>query len=123
MEKIIEGCSDSQNYTHIDYEPIPSVESAVEILDRLREIIFPGYFSRSRLNPVNLKYSMGQSVSIVYEILADQIANSIRHDCYRYQRECSNCREQGQSAAIKLLEKIPKIRNLLFMETIARGGP
>ena len=118
-EEIIDGCSDTECYTHIDYEPIPSVESAIEILDRLKEIIFPGYFSRSRLNPVNLKYSMGQSVSIVHDMLADQISNSIRHDCYRYEKDCSDCRETGQETAIKLLNAIPDIRKMMATDVKA----
>lgn len=118
-DQIIESCADPQCYTHVDYEPIPSVESAIEILNRLREIIFPGYFSKSRLNPVNLKYNMGQSVSAVYELLADQIANSIRHDCFRYERDCSDCSEEGQTHAIRLLEEIPRIRQVLAKDVKA----
>jgi serine O-acetyltransferase len=118
-ENVIDSCSDPECYTHVDYEPIPSVDSTIEILNRLKEIIFPGYFSKSRLNPVNLKYNLGQSVSAVYELLADQIANGIRHDCYRYDRDCSECGEQGQSAAIQLLESIPQIRKILAKDVKA----
>ncbi len=43
-EEIISNCNDRECYTHVDYEPIPSKESVIEIIDRLREILFPGYF-------------------------------------------------------------------------------
>ncbi len=124
-ERIIDSCSDAECYTHIDYEPIPSVESVIEILNQLKEIIFPGYFSRSRLNPVNLKYSMGQSVSVVFDLLAEQVANSIRHDCFRYQKECSDCRDQGQTIALQLLDTIPGIRKTLAKDVKAtfNGDP
>ncbi len=36
-EEIIENCNDRECYTHVDYEPIPSRESVIEIIDRLRE--------------------------------------------------------------------------------------
>ena len=55
-EKIIDSCNDGECYTHVDYEPIPSRECVIEIIDRLREILFPGYFTRGKLDPVNLKY-------------------------------------------------------------------
>lgn len=124
-EKIIENCNDPDCYTHVDYEPIPSVESAVEILNRLKEILFPGFFSKERLNPVNLRYNMGQAVSSVYELLVEQIANSVRHDCYRYQKECSSCRDQGQKTAIAFLENIPNIRQMLAKDVTAtfQGDP
>lgn len=118
-ESIITSCADPECFTHVDYEPIPSVESVVEIINRLREIIFPGYFNSTRLNPDNLKYNMGQSVSEVYGLLGEQIANAIRHDCYRYQKECSDCREQGQRTAIALLESLPDIRRILAKDVKA----
>ena len=45
-EEIIDSCNDQECYTHVDYEPIPSRECVIEIIDRLREILFPGYFTR-----------------------------------------------------------------------------
>jgi serine O-acetyltransferase len=60
-EDIIDSCNDQECYTHIDYEPIPSKEDVIDIINRLREILFPGYFSRGKIDPVNLKYAMGQS--------------------------------------------------------------
>ncbi|PIP36202.1 MAG: serine acetyltransferase, partial [Desulfobacterales bacterium CG23_combo_of_CG06-09_8_20_14_all_52_9] len=47
------------------------------------EILFPGYFSRCRLDPANLKYNMGQSVSILFDVLSEQIIRGVRHDCIR----------------------------------------
>jgi len=47
-EKIIDSCNDQECYTHVDYEPIPSRECVIEIIDRLREILFPGYFKAKR---------------------------------------------------------------------------
>ena len=36
-EKIIAKCKDDECYNHIDYEPIPSKTSVVDIIQRLRE--------------------------------------------------------------------------------------
>ena len=51
-EEIIESCNDTECYTHVDYEPIPSREGVIEIIDRLKEILFPGYFTRGNHFPV-----------------------------------------------------------------------
>jgi serine O-acetyltransferase len=112
-EKIIESCSDKECYTHIDYDPIPSNRSVVEIINRFKEILFPGYFSTGKIDPANLKYNMGQTVSILFDILSEQIARSIRHDCLRYENECTECGEKGQEIAIDVLESVPAIRKIL----------
>ena len=118
-EKVIENCNDRECYTHIDYEPIPSKECVVDIIDRLREILFPGYFTREKIDPVNLRYSMGQSVASLFDLLSEQICRSIRHDCFRYDLACTECEEQGHRLALKLIEEIPSIRKTLATDVRA----
>ena len=124
-EEIIDTCNDRECYTHVDYEPIPSRECVIEIIDRLREILFPGYFTRGKLDPVNLRYSMGQSAATVFDMLSEQIGLSIRHDCFRYDQACSDCSEQGHRLALSLLEEVPSIRKTLATDVAAsyEGDP
>ncbi len=112
-EKIIANCDDEECYTHIDYDPIPSNESVIEIIHRFKRLLFPGYFYSGRLDPANLKYSMGQSVSVLFDLLSEQVANSIRHDCFRYKRECTDCGERGQAIALDILDSVPSLRKAM----------
>jgi len=118
-EKIIVKCKDNECYNHIDYEPIPSKTSVVDIIQRLREVLFPGYFTREKLDPVNLGYSMGQTVSVLFDQLSEQICHSVRHDCFRYDQECSECAEKGNEVSLALLESIPKLREILATDVAA----
>ena len=124
-DAIIDSCNDQECYTHIDYEPIPSKEGVIEIIDRLREILFPGYFSRSKIDPLNLKYAVGQSATTLFDILSEQICHSIRHDCWRYDQPCSDCDEQGYRLALQFLETIPALRKALAADVRAtyEGDP
>jgi serine O-acetyltransferase len=118
-EGIVESCSHKDCYTHIDYEPIPSKESVIDILNRLREILFPGYFSRGKVDPVNLKYAVGQSATSLFDLLSEQICRSIRHDCLRYDQPCSECDEQGYRLSLQFLEAIPALRKALAADVRA----
>lgn len=124
-ESIIESCYDEESYTHIDYEPIPSEGYVVDIINKLREILFPGYFAREKIDPINLKYYMGQAVSVLFDMFSIQIAHSIRHDCFRYNLPCTECEEQGQKIALALLESVPSIRKTLATDVRAvyEGDP
>ncbi len=124
-ENIIETCHDGQCYTHIDYEPIPSRESVIEIIERIQEVLFPGYFNRGRLDPANLKYTLGQSISVLFDALSEQITRSIRHECIRYDLPCSECAEQGHQIALSLLESVPTLRESLAKDVRAtyEGDP
>ncbi len=124
-DDIIESCSDRECYTHIDYEPIPSKEGVIDILNRLREILFPGYFSRGKVDPVNLKYAVGQSAASLFDMLSEQICHSIRHDCLRYDQPCSECDKQGYQLALQFLETVPALRKALAADVRAtyHGDP
>ena len=118
-DRIIESCSDSGCFTHIDNEPIPSEGYVIEVIDKLREILFPGYFTRERIDPINLKYYMGQSIAVLFDMLSEQIAHSIRHDCLRYDLPCTECEEQGQNITLAFLETIPSLRKKLATDVEA----
>lgn len=124
-EKIIEHCQGGECYTHIEYEPIPSEGYVVDLIDEFRELLFPGYFSKDVLDPANMKYSLGQTVSVLYDKLSEQIIHHIRHDCLRFDQSCSHCEESGQAKALAVLESIPTIRKVLATDVQAtyEGDP
>jgi serine O-acetyltransferase len=124
-ERIIAQCQSDECYTHIDYEPIPDEAFVTDIIEKFREILFPGYFSRGKLDPANMKYSLGQSVSVLYDMLAEQIAHHVRHDCLRYDLPCTECEQSGQAKALTVLEAIPEIRQMLATDVQAtyEGDP
>jgi serine O-acetyltransferase len=112
-EEIIQDCSKPECHTHIGFEPIPSRQALVDIIDRVREILFPGFFSQVRVDPVSFPYAIGQVTTALYDLLSEQIMRSIRHDCFRFNRECVRCEEQAHEAAIQLLASIPDIRRII----------
>jgi serine O-acetyltransferase len=124
-ERIISSCNDTECYTHIDYELIPSQRSVVEIIERAREILFPGYFSREKLDPITMKYSIGKSVSDLFDVLSEQVTHSIRHDCKRYNQPCSECTDQGHRVAIDFLEQVPDLQKAMALDVRAayEGDP
>ncbi|MFO8084865.1 MAG: serine O-acetyltransferase EpsC [Desulfobacterales bacterium] len=118
-QKIIRNCHDQECYNHVDYEPIPSKEAVVQIINKFLEILFPGYFSLEKLDPINLSYNIGQCVTRLFGMLAEQIISSIRHDCFRYDQTCQECSEKGNEISLKILERIPAIRKTLATDVRA----
>jgi serine O-acetyltransferase len=118
-ERIIDHCNNTNCYTHIDYETIHAEGYVVDLIERFRELLFPGYFSHEPVDPANMKYYLGQTVSVLYDRLSEQIVHHIRHDCLRYQQSCSHCDETGQSMALQVLESIPAIRDVLATDVHA----
>jgi serine O-acetyltransferase len=124
-EEIIRDCSAPECHTHIGFEPIPRRDAMIEIIDRVRELLFPGFFSQVRVDPVTFRYALGQVATNLFDLLSDQITRSIRHDCFRFKRECTNCEERGFEATLQLLADIPEIRRVIALDIRAtfEGDP
>lgn len=118
-EKIISHCENTQCFTHIEYEPVSSEGYIPRIINKFREILFPGYYEHEKLDPANLKYGIGQSVSRLFDMLSEQITHYIRHDCFRYDQDCVACEDQGHRVALKLLEEVPRLREILATDVAA----
>ncbi len=125
IDRIVDNCMDSGCYSHLDDVPIPSKDAVIDIIHHLREILFPGYFCREKIDAVNLRYNLGRTVSHLFDMLSEQIARSIRHDCLRYEQPCSECYERGQRVALDLIDAIPDIRGTLATDVRAtyEGDP
>ncbi len=125
VERIVQGCDDTRCYSHIDYEQLPSRMAVIGIIDRFREVLFPGYFSQARLDPVNLPYHIGQTVAELFDMLAEQITRSIRHECFKNALDCSDCTERGYRHGLELIEAVPQLQDTLSGDIVAayEGDP
>lgn len=113
VDQLVSSCNREDCFDHVGPEPIPSLEAVVDILKRIRHILYPGYFIPERVDQVNVKYYFGQEVTALFEILSEQITLAIRHDCIRHNQDCTHCEDRGQQTAIEFLKELPKLRGLL----------
>jgi len=125
VDRIVASSRDEANFSHISPELIPSREAVTDILTRLRQLLFPGYFSRENIDPVNMTYEIGSMVTVLFELLARQITHSFRHQCFRYNLPCVECEMKGYENAIHFLHSIPDLQKLLATDVRAayEGDP
>ena len=93
--------------------PMPSHESVVQLIHKIRCILFPGYFSSTILNRSNLEYVIGQETTELYASLSKQIVLAMQHDCFRSQKPCSQCKFSGHQIALEFIKGLPRIEALL----------
>ncbi|HKK99600.1 MAG TPA: serine O-acetyltransferase EpsC [Desulfotignum sp.] len=113
IKNIITTLDDDTCFAHIGDEPIHFSTSVRDMIEKFREVLFPGYFSKEKVDNANLVYHMGQAVSQLYEILSEQIIHVLRHDCLRYDLACSECEPRGHETALALIQSIPDLRRAL----------
>jgi serine O-acetyltransferase len=119
ITRLVASSRDRELFAHVDAELIPSSEKVVEVIQRARRRLFPGYFDGQVLDANRIEYAVGMEVTDLFETLSQLIALSIRHDCQRYQLVCTHCQERGQEEAVRFLEALPEIREVLTTDVQA----
>ncbi len=119
IARIINTLDDPECFAHIGDEPIHFSTSVRDMIEKFRNILFPGYFSNEKMDSVNLNYYVGQEITRLYDILSRQIIHVLRHDCLRYDRVCSECERRGNEAAFTVIEQIPVLRKKLSADVRA----
>ncbi len=113
INEIMSSLDDEPCFAHIGDAPIHFTTSVKEMIDKFREILFPGYFASEKVDSANLPYHMGQAVSQLYDIISEQVIHVLRHDCLRYDLACAECEPRGNEVALKVIQTIPELRRCL----------
>jgi serine O-acetyltransferase len=125
VEQLVLSCDSEQCFDHVDLEPLPSKESIIEITLMACRLLFPGYFSRTRIDKINLTYYFGQKTVAFYEGLSEQVVFALRHECRRRGMQCSTCEGQAKEIVVDFMKEFPRIRTLLAKDVRAahEGDP
>lgn len=125
VRELAHSCSSRDCYDHISPTPLPSRHAVIDIVERARDILFPGYFSSATIDAHNLEYYLGQEVTRLYTDLTTQISRSVRHDCFRHQQDCKECSDMGHEEALRFIAALPDLRAILGTDVRAasEGDP
>jgi serine O-acetyltransferase len=98
---------------HLDDRPLPSRQAVQEIIEGLKEVLYPGYFGRRHFTPQNIAYHIGDRVYRVYRLLAEQVYLGVLHDCQRTQGLCTHCGDLAADTAVEFMRRLPRLRQML----------
>ena len=107
-------------------KPMPSVERLAEIVELLRQVLFPGYFGESDFTPETLRYHIGAKLNRVHQLLAEEILRGRCFSCdLTNDEECRRCEETSRETATKFVGRLPEVRRLLAtdVEAAYEGDP
>ena len=125
VTELLSSWSTKECYDHISPVSIPSQEEIIGIVEQTKRILFPGFFSHTKLYASNLEYYIGKKTTDLYDKVSEQITMAIRHDCRRNERPCTNCEAYGHKKALSFIESLPRVAAMLATDIRAalRGDP
>ena len=125
VNELLSSWSTKECYEHISPVSIPSQQKIIEIVEQAKRILFPGFFSHTKLHAANLEYYIGKKTTDLYDMVAEQITMAIRHDCRRNDKPCTHCESYGHKKGLSFIESLPGIAAMLATDIRAalRGDP
>lgn len=113
VKQLLNSWNTRDCFEHISPVAIPSHDKIIEIVQQARRILFPGYFTKTKLHAANLEYYIGKETTDLYEKVNEQITIAIRHDCRRNDLPCTNCEDRSQRMTLAFIEALPEVTAIL----------
>lgn len=117
VDALLESYKDKDSITKIDTYPQLDKFLINDIINKLQDILFPGYFRRTDLKSDVLKYYVGDQIQDIYNSLKDQIIIAL------YYLEDEKCYIEKESLARNItsefIDKLPEIRSMLAKDASA----
>ncbi len=114
--EILTSYATSDSTQRIGETFLPSRQKIVDIVDEIRQLLFPGFFGMKELSQENIKFHVGNLVSRLVDSLGDQIFHCL---CYVEHDDSQPCRQRAVKIARQFLSQIPKLRGLLALDAQA----
>jgi serine O-acetyltransferase len=109
----------------VETAPMPSVRQLGEIVNKLRSVLFPGYFGSANMKSSSMKYYIGALLDEIFESLTQELQRGFCFICAHNKDYCLECEDKSRIISRKLIEKLPEIRHLLATDSVAayEGDP
>ena len=125
--RIVETYSQVSGIHHLGHCPLPKYEVVIEVIESLKEIIYPGYRRREGLHLGNVLYHVGDLIDSLHDRLTTLIGRALRHEAGA-SADCDgevDYEALGQAKAIQFLEQLPDLRRELALDVRAayEGDP
>ena len=110
---------------HLGHTLIPSREAVEEMVELIRQLMFPGYFGRRGLTAQNIGLHVEELISRITLQMQDQIASVLGYISEEDKEPCDGvvgheaCQARAEELTTEFLETLPRIRSLLALDVQA----
>ncbi len=129
IDKIVDSYAGEHRMQHIDSTFLPHRRRTIEVVETLRQIIFPGFFDENRVSSAGLRQHVGRLLQGAGQLLHEQIRQALRYEMNRHEGGLGDRGEKCDHRAAKhvttFLDQLPMVRQRLTLDVRAtfQGDP
>jgi serine O-acetyltransferase len=101
-------------------EPMPSIDKLKIFVEKVRQIIFPGYFGPINFQPTTFHYHIGVLVDEVFHLLSEQLLAGLCFVCDKeFNSDLESRKAEAESCAANFIAALPELRRVLITDVEA----
>jgi len=125
IDRLVKSIVETPGLQHLNRVHLPSRDVTIEIVKKLRELMFPGFFGKQGLTTDGVAYHIGELTFELSEMLFEQIRRCLR---YRMQipgerngndGQCADCDGQAADIVLEFFNRVPAVREVLATDVDA----
>lgn len=122
--QIVAAYNETNSMHHLNLCPLPNYAKVISISEDLKEVLFPGYRHRDRLNSANIVYHVGEIIDRLHDCLSIQIYRALCHGRKGGKHACNSqiraeLENSGSRKALAFLQMLPELRRILALDVEA----
>jgi serine O-acetyltransferase len=116
---LIKSYEEHAEIIKIDSVHLLNRERIVDILEKLRYLVFPGYFGKKNISLPTLEYHAGDVLEDVQHSLAKETARALHYNQYYSGLGKEIVEEKAVDIAFRFLTRLPEVREYLAQDVSA----
>ncbi len=118
VDTLVKSVMGEPRMQHLNRVDLPNRDVVIEIIKKLRQLVYPGYFGKQGLTSENVTYRIGELVMELAELLYDQIRCCMRYgeqipEGNGHSEICEECNRAAAKITHAFFERMPAVRELL----------
>ena len=114
--RLCKSYEDNIAVNHNEHQNLPREAEILDNLNRILELIFPGFGTHAVHSTSTLPYAVGELLATTYVSMRDLICRANRYLCKSAGNEVCDCSGMAENAARSLLESIPDLREYMKLD-------
>ena len=103
-------------HQHRHGDPLPSAPALQEIVALCRAVLFPGYYGRSALHNVTIRYHIGTALEQLFALLTSQVEAGL---CFDATSSAGSRLDEAAEIAAAVIDRLPQVRRILATDVEA----
>ncbi|MBN1342501.1 MAG: serine acetyltransferase [Phycisphaerae bacterium] len=122
--EVTEGLSHAKQRGHCR-RALPARGELVEIVEALREVLFPGYYGQSDLSQESMRFYVGATLDKVFGRLQEQVKRGLCFACGDDPHRCPDTERRALAITKDFISRLPAVRHMLATDVQAayEGDP